>query len=472
LAGSAPTAGRVAVLAAALALLAGGYLLSRRFGEPPRPDIVLVVWDTTRADRLSAYGHGTDTTPWLRGFARDAVLYRRAYSPSPWTPPAHASLFTGLLPRRHGLLHGKGDRVGRNAPLLAQTLRNAGYETVGFTANVYISAATGLSDGFDSMTPLLDREEEPEDRLQEVREWLAARARREEEAKGGARRPLFLFFNFMDAHLPRIPRAEDLVAVTGKAEPPEEVRRALEVDQKRAMRHLLGVERIDDATLAGMATVYDAAVRRLDARTAALEGMLRDAGLLEGAFVAVVSDHGEHLGEHGKLNHQFSVHDELLRIPMVVRWPGRLQGGRTVEEQVRLQDLHPTILEAARVPAPPGTGLDAFPLTEVPLRARALVAEFHRPLPYLRDVRDSHPDLPARFFSPFFVTLLAHQDPVGRPGARKLVVHERRSPEGEIAVEREELFDLAADPGETRNLLADPSPADAAAARRLAEGLR
>src|SRR5262245_38928703 len=105
------------VAALLLALGGAGFLLLRgRGGAADRPDIVLFVWDTCRADRVEASGYRLPTTPHLNEIARGGVVFRRAFTPSPWTPPAHASLFTGLLPRRHGLREGKGDRVRQGIP--------------------------------------------------------------------------------------------------------------------------------------------------------------------------------------------------------------------------------------------------------------------------------------------------------------------------------------------------------------------
>jgi arylsulfatase A-like enzyme len=450
-------------------VLAGSLLLALGTGTDTRPNIVLVVWDTTRADRLSAYGYGRPTTPWLEDFASDGTLFRNAFTPSPWTPPAHASLFTGLHPKNHGLLQGKGDRVARGIPLLAETLRDAGYETVGFTSNAFISSVTGLGSGMERLVPLHDEVRgigTVERTLEAVRTWLVERR----NAPAGARRPLFLFVNLMDAHLPWRPEREDLAAVLGEAAHSPAVSRALQLGQKQALAHLLGIEPLDPEALEGAGMVYDAALRKLDRGTSRLMGLLREDRLLEGAFTAIVADHGEHLGEHGRMSHQLSLYDEVLRIPLVIRWPGHFEGGRQEAAQVRLQDLHPTILEAAGIAPPAGTARDARTLTESPLRARALLAAFYRPVVYLADARASFAGAPEEAFLPFQMTILGHQDPVGTPGARKLL-HYVRSRGGETAVlEEESLFDLASDPGETRNLLQDGPAEERAAAERLAAG--
>ena len=464
---------RAAVAAAgALSLAIAAALL---YGLAPttarRPHVILIVWDTTRADRLSAYGHARRTTPWLEEFASGATLFRNAFTPSPWSPAAHASLFTGNIPRNHGLLLGSGDRVAPEIPLLAESLRDGGYETVGFTANAWISPVTGLSAGFERFVPLHqpDGEFGAVDRaIESVRSWLLERRNSPAE---GPRRPLFLFVNLMDAHLPWNPEPRDLSAVHGERAAAPGLRRVLGLGEKDAMAHTLGIRTLDAEALEGAGMAYDAALHRLDRGTGALLGLLREDGLLEGSLVAIVSDHGEHLGEHGRLSHQMSLHDEVLRIPMVVRWPGVPGEGRVEEAQVRLQDLHRTILDAASVPCAPAAGRDSRSLAGRPLAGRPLVAAYYRPSVWLESAMGFYPDAPAKAFRPFHVGLLAHQDPVGAPGARKLVRASYLAPGDAAAVDEDALFDPAADPDEARDLLRDGPPAERAAAERLAAGL-
>jgi uncharacterized sulfatase len=149
-----------------------------------------------------------------------------------------------------------------------------------------------------------------------------------------------------------------------------------------------------------------------------------------------------------------SLYDAVQRIPMVVRWPGRLEGGRIERAQVRLQDLHPTLLEAAGLQPPPGTALDARSLCEEPLRARHHSAQFFRPLPFLAEAMREFDGAPASAFDRFQITIRSEQEPTLTPGARKHLRYERRTIAGDETVEREELFDLAADPGELRPLAA------------------
>jgi len=452
--------------AALLAVLAAaGAWVALRPGAPTRRDIVLVVWDAGRADRLSAYGYAKDTTPWLRSFAQGAVTFRRAFTPHPWSPAAHGALLSGMRARRHGLRQGVGDRVAEEVPLLAETLRDAGYETVGFVANGFLSSETGLDAGFERLVPL--HLEGPEsaraDRvIAEVDAWLLERR----NAPPADRRPLFVLVNFMDLHLPRRPPAEDLAAIAGAAGPSPALERALEVDERDALAHVLGIEAIDPETVAAMGTVYDAAARHLDRRTGELLDRLEAGAIGEDAVVAVVADHGEHLGEHGFLGHEMSLYDPVLHVPMVLRWPGRFDDGREEEAQVRLQDLHPTLLEAAGLPVPPDIATDAAPLTETPIRPRLLRAAFHRPTAYLDEARVVFAGAPPEAFDRYQVSLHGVRESEGARGPFKFLIHVRKSGDGPATTECEEFYDLGADPDEREDLVERGRESD------LEEGLR
>jgi arylsulfatase A-like enzyme len=429
---------------------------------PPRPNIVLVVWDTCRGDRVSVNGYERPTTPRLEALAKEGTTFRRCYSPSPWTPPAHASLFTGLLPRNHGLREGRADRVEPGLPLLAETLRAAGYETACAVANPQISDATGLDAGFDTVLRCYGEPEAKGDGaevLGKLRAFSAAR-----RASGGGR-PLFLFVNLMEPHLPYACDAASVAAVRGDGAVNGARKAAALVTDARANDHLYGVNPLDATTLGDLSAAYDGAVRAVDRVTGEILDLLREDGLLGNALVAVCGDHGENLGEHGDVSHLMSVRDPVLHVPLVLRWPGRFEGGRVVDEQVRLQDLYPTLLAAARADAPGRCGGDAASLLETPLRPRTLVAEYGPALDHVAEVARVIPDAPRSALDRLREALVAVREPPSIAGARKYVSVFRHGDAGEAVLVREELFDLAADPGELRNLL----PAERATADRLRE---
>jgi arylsulfatase A-like enzyme len=458
---------RVDRIRPALLLLAVAGLGSACTGRGPSlpPNVVLIVWDTCRADRLSAFGHPRPTTPWLESFARTGVRYDRCFAPAPWTAPSHGSLFTGLIPSRHGLQMGRGDRIPARIPLLAETLSNAGYETVGFTANAYVSPVTGLDRGFRSFTTTCGPgpyQNGAGRSVEAVRRWIAAR----KPAPRG-HRPFFLFVNLMDLHIPHDPPLDDVLAVLPPGVDEGALRKAAGVQQRDALGHLLGIRTLDGETLSGLGARYEGAVRFLDRKTGEIVDLLGKAGFLENAVVAVTADHGENLGEHGELDHRLSLYDTLLRVPLVLRRPGRYEGGGVVRSQVSLMDVYPTILEAVGVPVPAGTGSDALVLPPVDAPGRLLVAESASAEGYLPELRQGFPEAPLASFDRLFLSIRAVRDPEGVPRRRKYLRFERLLPSGARAPDREELYDVDADPGETRNLLLGPDPAERAEADRL-----
>jgi arylsulfatase A-like enzyme len=453
--------------AAATAILLLGLAPGCAPATPARraPNIVLIVWDTCRADRVTVNGCPRPTTPRLEAFAREAAVFRNCFTASPWTPPSHASLFTGLLPRNHGLREGVGDRVREGLPLLAETLRAGGYEAACVAANPQISPATGLDAGFDPAIRCWSEgawKGEGVEVVRRLREWLPLR-----KAKGSGK-PLFLFVNLMESHLPSTFDIAALAAVHGDGAVNRARRAATLVTDERTGFHLHGEDPVDAGTIEDLGLAYDGAVRTMDGFTGEILDLLRKDGILEGAVVAVCGDHGENLGEHGDLNHLLSVHDPVLHVPLVLRWPGRFEGGRVVDEQVRLHDLYPTLLEAAGLPVPPACGRDAASLSETPLRSRVVVSEYGPADALLAKAARLIPTTPPAAYARERDALVSVREPGDRPAARKFISIRRKGGDGVAPLLREELYDIAADPGELRDLLErGGAPGERAAADRL-----
>jgi arylsulfatase A-like enzyme len=453
-------------LAAAAAIGAVAFASGRRCRPAARPNVVLFVWDTCRGDRVSVNGYARPTTPRLAAFAATGTTFRACFSPAPWTPPAHASLFTGLLPRTHGLREGMGDRVRPGIPLLARTLRDAGYETVCVAANPAISVVTGLDEGFEHHFPCFRTDEgrETADAARDrVRDWAARR-----RASGEAKRPVFLFVNLMDTHLPYVFDAAAVAAVRGAGAADGAGRAAAAIGDMETKAHVIGRREIPPQAIRDLDAAYDGAVHRTDRVTGEILDDLRAEGLLDRAFVAICADHGENLGEHREMNHVLSVYEPVLHVPLVVSWPGRLDGGRVVDTPVALQDVYPTILEAAHVPVPAPCGKDAVPLTEASSRPRHVVSEYGPMLLSLPEARAALPDAPPEAFDRFRYLYRAVREP-GLRGGLKLVSVLRAGERGDLVPVREELYDLASDPRETKDLLA---PGGHPSARAGADRLR
>lgn len=318
----------------------------RADGADPRPSIVLVSLDTVRADHLSLYGYPRPTSPRLDRFAADAWVFDEAYAAASWTPPSHASMFTGLLPDQHGLRRVE-ETLSPTAVTAAELLRDAGYRTAAITDGGFLAPRWGLSQGFDRYDFTAGQPWEPKD----AAPIFAAAARWVEENRC---RPFFLFVHTYEAHQPYVNR-------DGFADP------FLDPDYRgpfvdRANVFAPGVE-IDGAGLERVTALYDGGIRRADHHLGRFLDALDRLGLLDQTAVIVTSDHGEELREHGDLEHALGkLFQENVRVPLVVRPPGGVAaaGAPRPATPVSGLDLFPTLLDLAGLPGP-GAGTAGRP---------------------------------------------------------------------------------------------------------------
>jgi arylsulfatase A-like enzyme len=325
--------------------------LAKWLGRPP---VVLITLDTTRVDHLSCYGYQRNTTPKLDEFARRAVLFDRAWSTSSWTLPAHASLFTGMYPSRHGADYDTrgsavlGDVIGLpvarhvragmlrdEASTLAELLAEEGYRTGAFVAGPWLHRSFGLLQGFehkdDSVTSFGGRP---------AGEITAAALAWLEQV--GSEEPYFLFVNYFDPHAPYEPVGR-YAEFPRAAEP-------LAYDYDAFMHG----EGLDEDRRAVLRDRYDAEIRDMDRELGRLlEAVLARPGG-QNALIIVTADHGEALGEEGRLGHGLWLSEEQTRIPLLVRYPGdRGRGGRS-GELIQLVDVPKLITQELGLALPDG----------------------------------------------------------------------------------------------------------------------
>lgn len=315
-------------IAPALFLLPGCRL------EPP-PSLLLVTLDTVRADRLGSYGSSLDLTPRLDALASESIRFADVTSQTPLTTPSHASIFTGLLPTRHGVRNNELFRLGESTPTLATVLRAAGYRTAAFIGAFPLESRHGLDRGFD----LYDEEFLRRSRSQERSAGAVLDAAEGFlRANVASKQPFFLWVHLFDAHTPY--------------EAPEPFRTRYP----------------DDAYGAEIAYLDDALGNSLDS--------LRRDGLLDRLVVSVVADHGEALGEHGESTHGTLVYESTLRIPWLLRLPKGALGGLVVHEPVRAIDVAPTLLGLLEAPALEDVdGIDLSPFLESGIPGLAVYSE-------------------------------------------------------------------------------------------------
>ena len=290
--------------------------------------VVMISIDTLRPDHVGAYGYGRPTTPRLDALAREGLLAEDAVSTSSWTLPAHLSLLTSLDPGAHGgvdMEHGFNGRV----PTLAEALRGAGYATHAVTSHLYVSGVYGLDRGFDHLDFHQDRKAtDVADRAMDVLDRVGDR-------------PFFLFLHFYDPHWHYDPPATTRTLFerpyTG------DVTGLWQDFSKRA--------RVTPADVQHLLDLYDGEIRYVDDEVGRVLDHLRARGLDRSTLVVVTSDHGEEFQEHGSWEHQKTLYEEVVRVPLIVSGPGVTL--RREAAQVSLLDVAPTVLAWAGLPAWP-----------------------------------------------------------------------------------------------------------------------
>jgi arylsulfatase A-like enzyme len=387
----------------------------------PPPNIMILSMDATRADHLSLYGYPLPTSKNLDRFSEHALVFENAHTVVPLTGPSHTSLFTSLVPHRHGAFR-NGIPLKASFTTLAEHLKQNGYDTAAFVSGWTLRGnLCGLDQGFDHYDDhiphrykLVNRERYAEETNGSVRAFL--------DARGNNRTPLFLFVHYFDAHDPYRRHAETYPALQRAAAsrpatfpPTKDVQKALD---------------------------YDSEVAYVDLHLGRLLDLLQEKGLLQNALVVILADHGESLGEHGYWGHGRKVYEPTLRIPLILYAPQLFPVSRRLRDPVNTLDLLPTILSLANLPPPPGVTMEGRDLAGLLLKGE--------PLPPQRAYFETFPGSIKRF-----TKLLFHHVPkqpmlmgyledgnkvIFAPGSNTL-----------------EIYNLTRDPAETVNL-AGPVP--------------
>lgn len=301
-------------LAVALSTAVGGCARGRE--APPSlsgayrgAPVVLISIDTLRADHLPLYGYRDGSTPTLDSLGRSAVVFDEAYSSSPLTLPSHATLLTGRLPPRHGVRDNIGYALGADERTLAARFQAAGYATGAAVSAYVLRHQTGIAAGFDffddrlevagSGESLSDTQRDGRITVDALAKWI----------DGHADRALFAFLHLYEPHSPYSPPAAHARALP-----------------------------------------YDGEIAYADVLVGRLLDRLAAAGLRDRAIVAVVSDHGEGLGDHGEAEHGVFLYREALRVPWILRIPAGAPAGVRIAGTTGLVDVAPTLLDLAGIP--------------------------------------------------------------------------------------------------------------------------
>lgn len=397
----------------ALPLLAFcGLLACSSEPELPPPNVLFIVWDTTRADRTSVHGYDKETTPFLAEWSKQGQVFDNCIAVGSSTVPSHGGMFTGLLPSEHGANNSFPMLDGRHVTL-AEVFQNAGYRTYAFTENPHLGTSKNFVQGFDvTEHPWDDKYKErafeiienkiaPSDKSSELADKIR-RARRRAEQLGAelddelgdwhlkaagelaevglhdwldstpAQRPFFAFINYMEAHRQFIPPVE----YRRKFMTEEQVAASYAADRSwtTMWSYVMGMHEYTPSELEVMALTYDACIYELDQLFKALIESLDAKGLLDNTIVVLTGDHGEHLGEHHMLDHQFSLYQGLVHVPMVLWYPPKVDPLRS-DAPVQNYDVFPTLIELAGLELPEGLNTRAVSLLS-PDENRQRIAEY------------------------------------------------------------------------------------------------
>jgi arylsulfatase A-like enzyme len=390
------------------------------------PNVVLISVDTLRPDHLGCYGYERDTSPHIDQLAEEGVLFENMISSTSWTLPAHAAMFTGLADSVHGALD-TDTKLADDRTTLAERLRAAGYATAGFFSGPTLYPAFGLGQGFDTYA---DCTSYPELSAQSagtpgiaiggplqkasmadvtsprihagVQSWL----------KQNPKRPFFLFVHMWDPHFDFIPP------------PPYDRKFDPDYDGPVTGQDFIFDEAINAQMpardLAHVIALYDGEVAWTDEHIGKILADLDAQGLRDSTIVMLLSDHGTEFFEHDGKGHRQTLFDEVIRVPLIVRHPGRVPAGLRVTEQVRMIDVVPTLLALVGMPPP----ADVMGQSLVPLLSGEKLQQDTLAISELFSL--------GRAFRSF------------RRGDRKLIRHERTK--GAV------IYNLRSDPGEQRPL--------------------
>ena len=318
-----------------------GAARARRVAEPV--NIVIFLIDTLRTDHLGVYGYDRrPTSPRIDALAREAVVFEQAYAPSPWTLPTVASLLTSTLPCEHGTLYDK-QRLSDSLEPLAERIKRLDYATISLYANAFAGPNFGMDRGYDFIQACVETEGK---RVGKILDQQPTR-------------PFFLYIHNTEPHTPHrfAPEHTD-----GFRDIPSSTRDKIE-GHYTAYRRLTRIDfaekrpvgftdnteeqKREMAALSAMSDdyieLYDASVRLADTYVGSVIDALRERHLWDTTLFIVLADHGEEFNEHGGWLHDQSAYEELMSVPLIVRFPHGQYAGRRIQSVVSLIDVLPTI---------------------------------------------------------------------------------------------------------------------------------
>ncbi|HSH00968.1 MAG TPA: sulfatase-like hydrolase/transferase [Anaerolineae bacterium] len=469
------------------------------------PDVFFIVLDTQRADRLGCYGYDRAHTPHLDQFAKESALFKQAVSPAQWTIPSHASLFSGLYPTAHQVIQ-SDRRLTTNIPHLAEVMSLAGYDTVAFCNNPLVGVLdNGLQRGFQQFynyggaapqpPAIADRWPWPLNLANQaynqllghiatpiqnfvgrsdwafqlsLNRWLTPIWSKmanfkgqnersvadlslflndhEQQAATSPQKPLFLFLNLMETHLPFWPPAKHMDRINPQLRSDPAARDIIRQWNREAYRWPMPLpEPLPKLEAQVLSDMYDAEVTYQDDYLGQLFTTLKNRRNAHNTLTVIVGDHGDGLGEHQYMGHAFVAYEELLHVPLLLHWPAQIQPTK-IDTAVSTRRVFHTICSVAGdlptgIPQLDYQGIERLSLLETitgedPEDGTAY-GEVYPPLNFVRAIEKRAPSL----IEPFRCTSVRRA--VVRDNWKLIRVDEQP----------DELFDLTTDPAEIANKL-------------------
>jgi arylsulfatase A-like enzyme len=471
------------------------------------PDIIFIVLDTQRADRLGAYGYDKPISPNLDRFASQSILFEQAVAPAQWTVPSHASMFSGLYPSAHQVLQ-SSQRLNPRHSHIADLLSSAGYDTVGFCNNPLVGILdNGLKRGFkqfynyggavpstprsssslprplnylaESYTQALRKISYPvqnffgqsdlafqlslnswltpiwskmanfkgqnERSVNDVVHFLQDRERREVE------KPLFLFLNLMETHLPFWPPGKYIDQVAPYFRESKEARTIMRTWNKEAYRWAAPLsEPFGELEHHVLNDMYDAEVAYQDDYLGSLFDAIGARQRKNDTLTIIIADHGDGLGDHNYMGHAFVAYEELVRVPLIINWPDVWPGPSRISTPVSTRRVFHTMMDAVQE-WPRGVDRELANKTRrLSLRHtvdgrdpenKTAVSEVYPPLNFVKAIESRQPELLKEFHCLDERFAIVRQD---ENSTFKLIQLDRKP---------HELFDLPADSLELNNII-------------------
>ena len=394
---------------------------------PQAPDIIFILIDTLRADRVGAFGNRRGLTPFLDSLAARGVVFQHTYAQSSWTSPSIASLLTSRFVSQHGVVSPMSVLQAAE-DTFPEALQRFGYMTAGFVANDLMSSEFGMAQGYDHYEAFPSQ---PTDALpmpvratvlnEAALGWLGANA----ATVRAGRRPYFVYLHYMEPHSPYAPSPEAMKHVLGSPPWPDvkEVNDTFFMSMK---------DPVEPRALRSIEDTYDAQVLTLDRQLAQFFEALEGRGLLEHAAIVVTADHGEEFKEHGLMSHGNTLFNEVTHVPLVVVPPWR-RSRADVSRVASLIDVAPTVLELAGVDRPASFEGQSLRAELGDARWVDTVRRWLR-TPWSRDAGAALSELPRSIVTPY------------RRHSRALVQGDEKLVEDVDGTDV--FFDLATDPGE------------------------